>query len=436
MKITKKRSIIMAVLLALVTLTVTFAPALAQDDADLAGDSSALCLDGLAIIAPLGAPVNTPVTMTVLQRSDATPVQGAGVWALTRENADALNQRIAAMQESGELSKADLDWESIVQVYGILLGRTDIRGKLDYAFTESGRYLLIAVKWGYVPGRTGIGIGERLRALELRAPDRAQVGEPVNITVTIKQTGTPVEGAGVWALTREQAQAFKQEIDAIQDRAQLTQEDFDWESMVSVRGIFLGRTGENGELVTAFSESGGYLLITVKRGHLPARKGIIIGNPIQFMSIRVQSMAEVGERVPVAVHDSRSGEPVQGAGVWALTREQAEAFRQEVASMKESAQLAQQEIDWESMVSIRGTFLGRTDEQGRLDTSFSIPGVYVLVSVKHGYVPGYAFVIVRMPKPDVMDGDNATFRKDGVIIEPEPNQQVEPSTVNEYDSND
>lgn len=413
MRTKKKWSILTAVLLALVTLIMSVTPIFAQDDSTtaVAADSQYSVRDGLAVIVPLGAAVDTPVIVTVLKRSDASPAEGAGVWALTPENAETLRQRITAMQESGEISSTDVDWDAIVQVYGRFLGRTDERGKLVATFGESGRYVILAVKRSYVPGRSSIVIGGGLKALELIAPYRAPVGENVNLMVLQKGTGTPILNAGVWALSREQADAFKQDVEVMKEQTGLASEDLDWESVVSIHGVFLGRTGENGELVTAFANSGGYLLLAVKRGFIPARHGIYIYEPLHRMALRAPQVAGVGDIVPIQVSDIDTGEPVMGAGVWALSREQASAFRQEINMMREQGQNTA-DMDMESMVGIRGNFLGRTDERGYLETSFGIPGAYVLVAVKQGYLPGFGFIFIKEPEPDVSERDTAQIQPD------------------------
>jgi hypothetical protein len=428
MKTRKKWSILVAVMMALVILTMSIVPAMAQDDAVslAAAEPSYSVRDGLAIIVPLGAPVNTPVTMTVLKRSDASPVEGAGVWALTPDNAEILRQRLTAMQESGEISSTDVDWDAIVQVYGWFLGRTDERGKLSASFDEPGHYVVLAVKRGYVPGRSSTVIGGGLKALELRASNRAKVGERVTMTVLQKGTGNPIAGAGIWALTRDQAEAFKQDVEAMKTDATLASEDFDWESIVSIRGTFLGRTGENGELVTAFSETGGYLLVAVKRGYVPARHGIYIYDKPKAMTLRVPQSAEVGDIVPIHVSETNTGAPVMGAGVWALTREQAAAFRQNMAGVREQGQNLQ-DTDWESVVSIHGVFLGRTDERGYLEASFGVPGGYLLVSVKPGYIPGFGFIFIKQPKPEL--------EMDSVKLHPQKVQEPEPDNTFTTDNN-
>jgi len=410
MKRKSKWYVIILTFLALVTLVTAAAPAMAQNEEEVTDGSSPL-IDGLAIIAPLRAPTGQPVTMTVLKRSDATPAVGAGVWALTREQAEVLSEQVAALRESGEITAADTDWESLVEVYGIFLGRTDERGKLEHSFDEAGRYVLIAVKLGYVPGRTGIAIGTARRALGIRAPERAPVGEAVQMTVFEKNTQEPVAGAGVWALTREQAEHLQDEVAALKEAGETVSEDFDWESLVSVRGIFLGRTADDGSLEYSFDEAGGYLLVTVKRGYLPGRKGIVIGNPIQLLSMEVQRWAEVGETVPMTVFERRSGDPVEGAGVWALTREQAENLRDEISAMRESSEESLADVDWESRMDLTGIFLGRTDERGELEHAFNEAGGYALVTVKPGYIPGLAFIVIRMPQAEAVQPDGAQLQR-------------------------
>jgi len=114
--------------------------------------------DALAILAPRRAPVGEEVSMTVFQRSTQDPVKDAGVWALTQENAEVLKGEIAKLKEEGNVSAQELDWESLVSGLGIPLGTTKGNGRLEYTFTEEGRYLLVAIKEGYIPGRTGIAI--------------------------------------------------------------------------------------------------------------------------------------------------------------------------------------------------------------------------------------------------------------------------------------
>ena len=235
----KKRSIFMALLLSLVTLMMAVAPTMAASDS-VSDQPEHAIRDGLALVAPLAARTNQPVTMTVFQRSDATPVEGAGIWAFTREQADIFESQATAMRENGALESADTDWEALVSVYGSFLGRTDARGELTQAFSESGWYLLVTVKHGYIPGRSGIIIGTAPNALALRAPERAQEGEPVSMTVYQRDTSEPVQGAGIWALTRAQAEAFKAEIDAMKAAGENFSAETDWDSLLCRPSAIMG----------------------------------------------------------------------------------------------------------------------------------------------------------------------------------------------------
>jgi len=150
--------------------------------------------------------------------------------------------------------------------------------------------------------------------------------------------------------------------------------------------------------------------------------------------MEVQRWAKVGDTVPMTVFERHSGDPVQGAGIWALTREQAEALREEMTAMRESDEASLADIDWESVVSIRGILLGRTDERGKLEYAFSEAGGYALVAVKRGYILAFAFIIIREPRPEVMQPDNVRFQRDAASIQAQPytsGQLTEDNVIND-----
>ena len=155
----KKWHSIMAVLLALVVLGSTATTALAESDEEMMASPRQFGKDGLAIVAPIWSPVGVEVSMTVFGRSTQDPVKDASVWALTRDNAEALKEKLDEIKaESDDSTTAEVDWESLASIYGFLLGTTHGNGELKYTFEEEGFYLLIALKEGYRPGRTGIAI--------------------------------------------------------------------------------------------------------------------------------------------------------------------------------------------------------------------------------------------------------------------------------------
>jgi hypothetical protein len=232
--------------------------------------------------------------MTVYQRGTGQPVEKAGVWAATRDKVEALKQDIAALRESDSVSAAEMDYESMANIYGIYLGHTDENGQLSHAFEEAGGYLLVAVKRGYIPGFAPIRIGDTPKALAIRAPQSAKVGEEVTMTVYQRGTGEPVEKAGVWAVTRDNVEALKQNMTALRENDTISAAEMDYESMANIYGIYLGHTDENGQLSHAFEEAGGYLLVAIKGGYIPG-----------FASIRIMPIPETGvlERNSIRVKD-------------------------------------------------------------------------------------------------------------------------------------
>jgi hypothetical protein len=428
MKLTRKTTILMALLLALVSLVTAVAPALAAADDPTADTNVPVLRDGLAIVAPVAARPDQPVTMTVFQRSDQTPMEGAGVWAFTSDQAPLLEAEIDRLRESGTAMNADTDWESIVSIYGSFLGRTDARGKLATTFSEGGRYLLVAVKRGYLPGRTGIGIAVTADALAIRAPQQADVNEPVSLTVYEKSSGEPVQGAGIWAFTRVQAEALQNDIAAMRESDQTLNPETDWESLLAVRGVFLGRTGDNGELVTGFAEEGGYLLLAAKPRYLPARAGIRIGSQRKPLVLQVQGRARVNEEVPVHVMGRVSGEAVEGAGVWALTRDEAEALQREIEGLR-TADTNLNETDFSALLNGHGFYLGATDERGNLVTGFSQPGLYVLVTWKPGYLPGFGVIHIVGQDADQLRPSDRPDAAEAAAVPDEPAAVGAPDSV-------
>ncbi len=58
------------------------------------------------------------------------------------------------------------------------------------------------------------------------------------------------------------------------------------------------------------------------------------------------------------------------------------------------------EVDYESLVSVHGFFLGTTHGNGELKYTFTEEGGYLLVAVKRGYIPGFTFISIRTPQTD------------------------------------
>ena len=108
----------------------------------------------LGIKAPRYSPPAEPVTISVFQRGNQTPVAGVAVWAVGKEQAADLQADVAEIKATGNAQTTD--WEAVVKLYGTKLGETNSDGHLVATFDNEGWYLLIAVEPGYIPAFTGI----------------------------------------------------------------------------------------------------------------------------------------------------------------------------------------------------------------------------------------------------------------------------------------
>lgn len=399
----KRWHILLMVTMALLTLLVsTPITAYAQGEEPTADEARPALKGALAIVAPWSGFVGQELTMTVFLRENQEPFPGAGVWAITREEAEALKDELAQLKVESNQPADEQDYEKIVGAYGFFLGRTGENGKLAYTFGQAGQYILVAAKKGYLPGFTHIGIRESVRALGIQAPRRVPVGEKVTITVVERLTQEEVEGAGVWAITQDKIETLKAEAQALREDTSIPAEEKDYEALVGGYGFFLGETDKHGKLDYTFTEAGGYLLVAIKRGYVPGFAPLGVYTTPKALGIQATPpQAHVGKEVTLHVFDRQSNDPVQGAGVWAITRDNMEALRAEMAALREDKSTAVEEKDYEAVVSAYGSFLGMTGADGKLSVTFAEPGTYVLVAVKRGYIPGFAPMVVKeMPQPE------------------------------------
>ena len=111
------------------------------------------------------------------------------------------------------------------------------------------------------------------------------------------------------------------------------------------------------------------------------------------LAIEAPRVAPVGEQVTITVFQRMTQEPVKDAEVWALTREDALALREELASLREQG-VKPADIDFGSIISGYGTSLGTTNGAGKLIHTFEEPGGYVLVAAKGNCIPGFTRIFI------------------------------------------
>lgn len=363
--------------------------------------------DGLAIVAPHTAAIGQEIQMTVFQCSDQTPVDGAGIWAISPEKLESIKGQLRKDDTNDNTEEQDRQYEELLNINGVFLGPTNKDGKLWHTFDKASRYMLVTFKRGYWPDARSIAIGiTAIRPqLVIDAPNRAEVNEKITITVTEKGIQDPVKDAGVWAFTREQTESLKAAIAAAKE-AQTDEETLaiQIEARLNLNGIFIGTTNGAGKVQYAFDNEGGYLLVTFKRGYMPGFKGILIGNVTKALAIDAPSRADVDEKITIMVTERGTQDPVKDAGVWTFSMENAETLKNELESIKEVSNDAAVRVAIESILNSRGSLLGTTNGAGKLQTSFDTAGNYLVVTYKPGYWPAVKVIrIGSTPQALVID---------------------------------
>lgn len=259
----------------------------------------------LAVEAPEKAAVGEPVTIRVVDRGDGEPVAEARVYALRqqagwgalgkgllrklRDFGNNLLQRRGALKNnpllpSGPLPSAEdetgASLEDLAVNRGQDLGQTDENGELVHAFDSPGRYRIVAVKQGYIPGAAHMVVRSQnaVNALTIKGPRSAEIDEAVTFTVLERGADSVVEGADVYALRRPlRWGVLGSERPFALEPPTLDGAGAPLEALAMQYGEYLGKTDENGEVTHAFGEGGRYLVVATKDGYIPGITHISIG---------------------------------------------------------------------------------------------------------------------------------------------------------------
>ena len=264
--------VLAAALVAIVPMTVLAAPKESTPNTDAARLKGALAIEG-----PRKAAVGEKITIRVTERATGDAVKDAGVWAVTKDAALAIKEKVAPLKEAGDRAAIEAAVESELNLHAIKIGTTNGDGKVHYAFERAGGYLLVAWKPGYFPGFRPILITRPApKLMTIEAPFRAGVGQPVTIKVTERGIGKPVEGAGVWAIPKDAIQGLKDKLAALKQGSDPASVEAAVETELSASGFRIGTTDNSGRVVYAFQQPGGYLLVAWKPRYWPAFRPILI----------------------------------------------------------------------------------------------------------------------------------------------------------------
>jgi hypothetical protein len=173
----------------------------------------------LAIQSPSSAALNETVTFTVTEQESGQAVAGSQLYAW-RFDGNGFAEGLAKKSlPFGNKSNDSDNWSiSIpgIKESGILLGSSDDQGQVSYAFSTAGRYFLMAVSDNYSAGYSMLSVAlsdqdtkpdRSTQQLTIAVPQSSAAGQQV--TITVSDNTTPVQGASVYILTPKGAEVKK-----------------------------------------------------------------------------------------------------------------------------------------------------------------------------------------------------------------------------------
>ncbi len=390
-------------LMAILIVIAAALPASIPLQADSIRKGAPLLVKKSALMIKIEEPVITsqPVTITVFSRHSHETIAGAPVYAIRTDNR-------FGPAGTDNYTTLSTEVEALIDSDGALLGTSGSDGTLSATVTEAGRYILIATKDGYIPGFARMVVkqknenDQKLRLI-LQAPASAPTGQQItikviagssaqavdNVTVSAIKTGgtlppvirpvpVPVEnGTATQMVTGTQAPIM---IDAEQEDALA--------GRLGKREIVLGSSNSAGEVVYTFEDSGTYMLLARKKGYLPGARRIHIRseNESKLLEIKATVNLTSGHPSSILVTEKFSGQPVEGAAVYALKAENNRTARQMPPATNNNfkAQLIWAVNDADR-VKENGILVGYTDSSGQVSYSFPSSGQYILAAFKDGY---------------------------------------------------
>ncbi|MDD5037970.1 MAG: hypothetical protein PHN78_01450 [Dehalococcoidales bacterium] len=123
--------------------------------------------------------------------------------------------------------------------------------------------------------------------------------------------------------------------------------------------------------------------------------GITNGSSRGALAIIAPWSAPVGGEFTVRAFLRENQEPFPGAGVWAVDTEKMATLKEELGQFKQEFSQTDIESDYESVLNIHCSYLGRTGGDGRLACTIEQAGTYILVAARNGYMPGFTHISIR-----------------------------------------
>jgi len=387
-------------LFALIMGIVIALPAVAPAQADSGNTIPAVTIPALMIKVNNPVEVGQPITITVFSRHSNETIAGAPVYAIKTSG------RVGSADPGNYTTLTD-DFEALLESNGTLIGTTGSDGRLSGVLVETGRYLLIATKDGFIPGLARLQVkqvtegGQKLR-LNLQAPASSPIGQQVTIKVTYGISGEAVENATVSAFkTANRMPPIIKPAPVPTENGTATQMIIGQQSSIMIdaeredalagrlgkREIILGSSNNTGEVSYIFNDPGTFMLLVRKDGYLPGtgRINIQADTALKPLDIVVVFNTISSQPASIQVTEKNSGQPVAEVAVYALKVENTKDVKQMPPKANNGKAMANWVLNDADRVREKGALVGNTDSAGQVSYSFPSPGQYMLAAFKDGY---------------------------------------------------
>ena len=335
--------------------------------------------------ATVGAPVPRVAMYAVPHRTPIASDLGAAPAAADLAAADALLAEVAPTD--GRLAEA-----VVARWQARFLGWTGEHGSLTARFEATGRYSIVGVKAGYLPGSTQLAVlpAPPLRQLEVSGP--ASVEQGAAATFRVSAGSAPVGGAHVWGIhlapmldgtvapaEEAVAEALAAELAPGSDVAAAG-------ALLGASGaVFLGETDDRGAVTHRFARTGRFLIVAFQPEYLPGFTFVTVTPQLDVRALHIvgPEVVAVGDPATFRVSD-RAGSPVAAALVFAWPSDRPLPVPLDVPL--EDAAAAE---TLGALGGVRGGIvLGWTNGRGALTATFERPASYIVYALKAGYAPG------------------------------------------------
>lgn len=365
-------------------------------------------------------------TVSVFTKQGRMTVPGASVYLVSSGN---ITLSSSSMGYNALLN----EYRAKAQSAGVLLGVTSDNGTLPAAFPDAGRFLLVAVKDGYVPGFTRLTVTlANKKELDLKAPEKIEVNSAATFKVSQRYKGLAVAGAAVYAqlLSETAISGTKNGPGSILSpliKADAGSAPTALQTAEGIRGsgTLLGYTDSSGQFSYTFSGSGLYALAALKDGYVPGFAWTRV-TPAGQKKLGMEAPASAAKDQPVTfrVFEGGTGQAVENATLYGYQpagwkwppvmppHNVAENVTISNAADNDTASLviaAEEAGGLLKQAPFRPIYMGKTDTQGKVVYTFTHAGSYSVVAFKDGYLPAGRRININSSNPAPALSVSVTF---------------------------